>query len=66
MEPISHNLASTSVVADTATTADGPSTGLFALGEEKAPALTERQGLAAFLIIRTRDDYRTEVSSKLR
>ena len=66
MEPISHNLASISVVADTAMTADGLSTGLFVLGEKKALALAEQQGLAVFLIIRTRDGYRTEMSSKFK
>ena len=66
MEPISHNLASISVVADTAMTADGLSTGLFVLGEEKALALAEQQGLEVFLIIRTRDGYRTEMSSKFK
>ena len=47
-------------------TADGLSTGLFVLGEEKALALAEQQGLAVFLIIRTRDGYRTEMSSKFK
>lgn len=61
--PISHQLASISVIADNATTADGLSTGLFVLGEEKALALAERQGLAVFLIIRDGKGYKTEMSS---
>ena len=61
--PISHNLASVSVIADSATTADGLSTALFVLGEQRALQLAEQQGLAVFLIIRDGSGYRTEMSS---
>ena len=61
--PISHNLASISVLADNATTADGLSTGLFVLGEQEAMRLAERENLPVFAIIRTPDGYRTEMSS---
>lgn len=64
--PISHKLASVSVIADNATTADGLSTGLFVLGEEKALALAEQHGLAVFLIIYDKDGYKTEMSSKFK
>ena len=60
--PLSHSLASISVVADNATTADGLSTGLFVLGETEALKLAEQQNLAVFLIIREQNGYRTEMS----
>lgn len=62
-KPISHQLASISVVADSAMTADGLSTGLFVLGEEKALQLAEQHHLAVFLIIQSDNGYRTEMSS---
>lgn len=62
--PISHNLASISVVADNATTADGLSTGLFVLGESEALKLAEKEKLAVFLIIRDNNGYRTAMSSE--
>ncbi|WP_368494369.1 FAD:protein FMN transferase [Neisseria sp.] len=62
-QPISHNLASVSVVADSAMTADGLATGLFAMGEEKALATAEKNRLAVFLIIKTADGFKTEMSS---
>ncbi|ASK28523.1 FAD:protein FMN transferase [Neisseria chenwenguii] len=61
--PIGHKLASISVIADTAATADGLSTALFVLGEDKALQLAERQNLAVFLIIRDGDGYRTAQSA---
>lgn len=61
--PIRHKLASISVIADNATTADGLSTGLFVLGEDQALALAEQHGLAVFLIIYDGDGYKTEMSS---
>ncbi|MCF7521269.1 FAD:protein FMN transferase [Neisseria sp. ZJ106] len=64
--PISHNLASISVVADNAMTADGLSTGLFVLGEQAALKLAEAENLAVFLIIRDQDGYRTAMSSAFR
>ena len=65
-EPISHNLASVSVIADTAATADGLSTALFVLGEERGFALAEKQGLAVFFIVREGGGYRTQTSSALK
>ncbi|MCP2040974.1 thiamine biosynthesis lipoprotein [Neisseria sp. HSC-16F19] len=61
--PIRHRLASVSVVADTATTADGLATALFVLGEDKALALAEQHGWAVFVIVHNGDGFRTEMSS---
>lgn len=61
--PISHNLASASVLADSAMTADGWSTGLFVLGEDSAMRLAEQHGLAVFLIVKNpTGGYSTEMS----
>lgn len=62
--PIDHNLASVSVIADNATTADGLSTGLFVLGETEAMKLAETEKLAVFMIIRDKDGYHTAMSSE--
>lgn len=60
--PIDHKLASVSVIADNAMTADGLATGLFVLGEEKALEIARKEQLAVFLIIKTANGYRTEMS----
>ncbi|QEY24291.1 FAD:protein FMN transferase [Neisseria animalis] len=60
--PISHKLASISVVADSAATADGLSTALFVLGEEDALNLARKLDLAVLMIIRDNGGYRTEMS----
>ncbi|MFC3873268.1 FAD:protein FMN transferase [Neisseria musculi] len=61
-QPVRHHLASVSVVADNAVTADGLATGLFVLGEEKALAIAEKNRWAVFLIIKTADGFKTEMS----
>lgn len=62
-QPINHQLASISVITDSAMTADGLSTGLFVLGEERALALAEQHKLAIFLIIKTEHVFKTKMSS---
>lgn len=64
--PISHNLASVSVVADSAMTADGLATGLFVLGAEQALAVAEQNGLAVFLIVQDGGSLETRMSSAFR
>ena len=61
--PIQHALASITVLASSSMTADGLSTGLFVLGEEKALAVAERENLPIFMIIKDGKGYRTEMSS---
>lgn len=60
--PISHNLASVSVVADNTMRADGLATGLFVLGEERSMALAEQHGLAIFLIVKTPEGFSSRMS----
>lgn len=64
--PIQHNLASITVIADTAMMADGLSTGLFVLGPEKALEIAEREKLATFLILKNGQTYETRMSSEFK
>ncbi|WP_418902976.1 FAD:protein FMN transferase [Vespertiliibacter pulmonis] len=66
LKPIHHNLASITVIADTAMTADGLSTGLFVLGADKALEVAEREKLAVFLIIKKGQEYETKMSSEFK
>jgi thiamine biosynthesis lipoprotein len=49
--PVSHALASVSVVAPSCTRADGLATALLVLGPEEGLALAEREGIAALLLV---------------
>jgi thiamine biosynthesis lipoprotein len=51
--PVTHSLASVTVVADTAAWADALATGLTVLGGDAALSLAEREGLAVYLIERS-------------
>ena len=62
-QPINHQLSSISVIAENTMIADGLSTGLFVLGEERALALAEQHHLAVFLIIKTEQGFETKMSS---
>ena len=53
-QPVAHDLASVSVVASSAAVADAWATALMVLGPEAGFAVAERQGLAAYFIVRTR------------
>ena len=61
--PIRHHLASITVLSPSSMTADGLSTGLFVLGEEKALQLAEQHNLAVYLIIKTGNGFETKMSS---
>lgn len=61
--PIQHHLASITVFSPTTMTADGLSTGLFVLGEEKALEVAEKNDLAIYLIIKTANGFETKISS---
>lgn len=61
--PIQHHLASITVLAPTSMEADGLSTGLFVLGEEKALEVAEKNNLAIYLIIKTKNGFETKMSS---
>lgn len=50
--PVTHGLASVTVLADDCMSADGYSTALMVLGPEQGLALAEREGLAVWMLIR--------------
>lgn len=61
--PVTHNLASVSVLADSATLADGYATLLTALGENKGRAFAAQHGIEAYFIWRTDQGFATSVTS---
>lgn len=61
--PIQHALASITVLAPTSMSADGLSTGLFVLGEQKALEVAEQEKLPIFMIIKDGKGYRTDMST---
>ena len=61
--PIQHHLASITVLHPSTMTADGLSTGLFVLGEEKALEVAEKEQIPVYLIIKTDNGFETKMSS---
>ncbi len=55
--PISHRLASVTVIAPTSAEADAWATALSVLGPEAGMALAEQEGLAAYMIIKVDDGF---------
>lgn len=62
-KPISHNLASVTVLHPDSMTADGLATALMVLGPEKSLELAEQHDWAIYLIIRKDDKFITKMSS---
>ncbi|MBS3803743.1 MAG: FAD:protein FMN transferase [Oleiphilaceae bacterium] len=58
-QPIEHNLASVSVIAESAMMADGLSTALNVVGYDKAMALATRENLAVYFIVRGESGFET-------
>ena len=58
-KPISHNLASVTVIAEDCMTADALATGFNVMGYERAEALATRENIPAYFIIRTEDGFET-------
>lgn len=61
--PIQHRLASITVLSPSSMTADGLSTGLFVLGDERALQIAEKENLAVYLIIKTDKGFENKMSS---
>lgn len=55
--PIEHNLASVTVVAESAALADGLATGLNVLGPERGLALAQSEDIAAYFILRVAEGF---------
>ncbi|MGC7559778.1 FAD:protein FMN transferase [Pasteurella sp. PK-2025] len=61
--PIQHRLASVTVLADSAMTADGLATGLYVLGDKKALEVAEKHNLLIYMIMKTDDGFEAIMSS---
>lgn len=57
--PITHNLASVTVIADDCMSADALATGFNVMGFEKAQALATRENIPAYFIVRTKEGFET-------
>lgn len=62
-KPITHNLASVTVVAETAAKADALATAFSVMGGDKAMALADKEGIAIYMIERGQDDFVSRHSS---
>ncbi len=51
--PVTHNTAAVSVISDTAAFADAMATAMLVLGVDEGLALAEREGIAAYFLLRT-------------
>lgn len=66
LKPVFHKLASVSVLANSAMTADALATALLAMGDEQGIKFAEQQGLHAYFIIRgkTADNFKTHATNE--
>ena len=62
--PISHRLASVTVIDPSALHADGLGTVLLVLGPERGLAFAEERKIAAFFVMRDGEGFATQVSSE--
>jgi thiamine biosynthesis lipoprotein len=58
-KPITHNLASVTVIADDCMTADALATGFNVMGFSRAEALATRENIPVYFIIRTENGFET-------
>lgn len=63
-KPITHNLASVTVVDTSCMLADGLATVIDVLGPQKGLELAQKLNLAVYLIVREKDDYKVEESKE--
>lgn len=61
--PITHSLASVSVLTESCMRSDALATALMVMGPDKGPKFAEENGLAAYFIIRDGENYRTLATS---
>ncbi|MCK5829727.1 MAG: FAD:protein FMN transferase [Methylococcales bacterium] len=62
-KPITHKLASITILSDTTMKADALATALMVLGAEQGYQLAEKENIAALFIIKTEDGFVEKVSS---
>ena len=56
-KPINHKLVSVTVIHPSSMTADGLSTAMMVMGEEKALAFAEKNDLAVYIIVKTEHGF---------
>jgi FAD:protein FMN transferase len=64
--PVARRLASVTVVRKTAMEADGLATALMVMGDSKGIALADREGIAAFFILREGKGFRSQSTASFR
>jgi thiamine biosynthesis lipoprotein len=62
MRPVTHSLASVSVIANDAAWADGLATALLVLGAQQGLAVSNEQNIAAYFIERTENGFKHSYS----
>ena len=63
-KPIHHKLVSVTVIHPSSMTADGLSTAMMVMGEDKAYQFATEHGVAAYIISKTDDGFREQVTEK--
>ena len=63
-KPIHHKLVSVTVIHPSSMTADGLSTAMMVMGEEKAYKFATEHGIAAYIISKTDDGFKEQVTEK--
>jgi FAD:protein FMN transferase len=63
-KPINHKLVSVTVIHPSSMTADGLSTALMVMGEEQAMAFATKHGIAAYIISKTEDGFKEQITVK--
>ncbi|MCV6590048.1 MAG: FAD:protein FMN transferase [Marinobacterium sp.] len=61
-KPITHKLASVTVISDSCAQADAYATALTVMGEEKGYAFATAQGIEAYFIVKTADGFRVRMT----
>jgi thiamine biosynthesis lipoprotein len=64
--PVTHNLASVTVLGESAAFADAMATAMMVLGPEAGMALAEREGIAAYLLLRDGGTITEHMSTEFR
>ncbi|GAB2782922.1 FAD:protein FMN transferase [Halomonas shantousis] len=64
--PVTHRLASVTIIAERCSTADALATAITVLGPEAGLELAERENIAAYLVVKTDDGFETHVSRAFR
>jgi len=65
-KPITHNLASVTVIHESCAMADGYATAINVLGPEKGMALAEKENLAVYMIIRSGDNFEKKMNEEFK